>query len=159
MRVNNHDLQCIICDACTQQWTYLGCITNNTTSRVIAALGCSREQNYRKTAGVNVVTVQVFYAYFLITFCVPKKWHPDSASKTLSLKPRTHMGTSVPCRSTFLHFEIEIMVNINSLLITKLVISVGSSLYVVCFLLGNSPASGVYMPTFRNTVCSIFIGR
>ena len=32
-------------------------------------------------------------------------------------------------------------------------------LYVVCFLLGNSPASGVYMPAFRNTVCSIFIGR
>ena len=25
-------------------------------------------------------------------------------------------------------------------------------LYVVCFLLGNSPASGVYMPTFRNTL-------
>jgi hypothetical protein len=25
-------------------------------------------------------------------------------------------------------------------------------LYVVCFLLGNSPASEVYMPTFRNTV-------
>ena len=23
---------------------------------------------------------------------------------------------------------------------------------VVCFLLGNSPASGVYMPTFRNTL-------
>jgi len=33
-------------------------------------------------------------------------------------------------------------------------------LVVVCFLLGNYPASGVYMPTFRNTlVCSIFIGR
>ena len=31
-------------------------------------------------------------------------------------------------------------------------------LYVVCFLLGNSPASEFYMPTFRNTVCSIFIG-
>jgi hypothetical protein len=29
---------------------------------------------------------------------------------------------------------------------------------VVCFLLGNSPASEFYMPTFRNTVCSIFIG-
>ena len=25
-------------------------------------------------------------------------------------------------------------------------------LYVVCFLLGNYPASGVYMPTFRNTL-------
>ena len=25
-------------------------------------------------------------------------------------------------------------------------------LYVVCFLLGNSPASEVYMPTFRNTL-------
>jgi hypothetical protein len=24
--------------------------------------------------------------------------------------------------------------------------------FVVCFLLGNSPASGVYMPTFRNTL-------
>ena len=32
-------------------------------------------------------------------------------------------------------------------------------LYVVCFLLGNIPASEVYMPTFRNTLCSIFIGR
>jgi len=31
--------------------------------------------------------------------------------------------------------------------------------YVVSFLLGNSPASEFYMPTFRNTVCSIFIGR
>jgi hypothetical protein len=29
---------------------------------------------------------------------------------------------------------------------------------VVCFLLGNSPASEFCMPTFRNTVCSIFIG-
>ena len=29
---------------------------------------------------------------------------------------------------------------------------------VVCFLLGNSLASEFYMPTFRNTVCSIFIG-
>ena len=28
------------------------------------------------------------------------------------------------------------------------------SAYFVCFLLGNSPASGVYMPTFRNTVSS-----
>jgi len=25
-------------------------------------------------------------------------------------------------------------------------------LYVVCFLLGNSPASELYMPTFHNTV-------
>jgi len=32
--------------------------------------------------------------------------------------------------------------------------------FVFCMLLlGNSPASEVYMPTFRNTVCSIFIGR
>jgi len=28
----------------------------------------------------------------------------------------------------------------------------------VCFLLGNSLASEFYMPTFRNTVCSTFIG-
>ena len=34
-----------------------------------------------------------------------------------------------------------------------------SFLSVVCFLLGNYPASGFYMPTFRNTVSSIFIGR
>jgi len=32
-------------------------------------------------------------------------------------------------------------------------------LYVVRFLLGNSPASEFYMPTFRNTVVSIFIGK
>jgi len=32
-------------------------------------------------------------------------------------------------------------------------------LYVVCFLLGNSPASEFYMPTFRNSVCSTFIGK
>jgi hypothetical protein len=32
-------------------------------------------------------------------------------------------------------------------------------LNVVCFLLGNSPASELYMPTFRNTVCSIFLGQ
>ena len=31
--------------------------------------------------------------------------------------------------------------------------------YLVCFLLGDSPASKFYMPKFRNTVCSIFIGR
>ena len=31
-------------------------------------------------------------------------------------------------------------------------------LNVVCFLLDNSPASEFYMPTFRNTVRSIFIG-
>jgi len=31
-------------------------------------------------------------------------------------------------------------------------------LKVVCFLLGDSPASEFYMLTFRNTVCSIFIG-
>ena len=31
-------------------------------------------------------------------------------------------------------------------------------LYVVCFLLGNYPASGVYMPTFRNTLFHL-IGR
>jgi len=31
-------------------------------------------------------------------------------------------------------------------------------LYVLCFLLGNSPASEFYMLTFRNTVCSIFKG-
>ena len=31
---------------------------------------------------------------------------------------------------------------------------------VCCMLsLGNTPTSGVYMPTFRNTLCSIFIGR
>jgi len=29
----------------------------------------------------------------------------------------------------------------------------------VCFLLGNSPESEFYMPTFRNSVCSIFIRR
>jgi len=29
----------------------------------------------------------------------------------------------------------------------------------VCLLLGNSPASEFYIPTFRNTLCSIFIGR
>jgi len=35
----------------------------------------------------------------------------------------------------------------------------GRILNAVCFLLGNSPASEVYMLTFRNTVFSIFIGR
>jgi hypothetical protein len=30
---------------------------------------------------------------------------------------------------------------------------------VLCFLLGDSPASEFYEPTFRNTVCSIFIGK
>jgi len=30
---------------------------------------------------------------------------------------------------------------------------------VLCFLMGNSPSSEFYMPTFRNTVCCIFIGR
>jgi len=81
---------------------------------------------------VNVIKVQVFFAYFLITVYVPKKWHPDSSSKTMSFKPRTYLGTSVPC--TFLHSEIETM--INSFLITKLVISVESSLYVASHLTG-----------------------
>ena len=31
-------------------------------------------------------------------------------------------------------------------------------LNVVCFLLGNFPASEFYLPTFRNSVCSIIIG-
>ena len=31
--------------------------------------------------------------------------------------------------------------------------------HVVCFLLGDSLASDLYMPTFRNTICSIFKGR
>jgi len=35
---------------------------------------------------------------------------------------------------------------------TFLISSFRRVLYVVCFLLGNSPASGVYMPTFRNTL-------
>jgi len=30
----------------------------------------------------------------------------------------------------------------------------GTRFYFVCFLLGNSPASEIYMPTFRNTVPS-----
>jgi hypothetical protein len=34
-----------------------------------------------------------------------------------------------------------------------------NNLRVVCFLMGNSPASEFYMPTFRNTICSIFIGK
>jgi len=37
--------------------------------------------------------------------------------------------------------------------------AVGDNDDVVCFLLGNSPASEFYMPTFRNTICYIFIGR
>jgi hypothetical protein len=32
-------------------------------------------------------------------------------------------------------------------------------LNIICFLLGNFPASEVYMPTFRNTLCCIFTGR
>ena len=32
-------------------------------------------------------------------------------------------------------------------------------LNVVCFLLGYSPESEFCVPTFRNTICSIFIGR
>jgi len=31
-------------------------------------------------------------------------------------------------------------------------------LNVVCFILGDSPASEFYMPTFWNSVCSVFIG-
>jgi len=34
----------------------------------------------------------------------------------------------------------------------------GHFVLVVYFILGNSPASEFYMPTFRNTLCSIFIG-
>ena len=35
---------------------------------------------------------------------------------------------------------------------TILISSFPHVLHVVCFLLGNYPASGVYMPTFRNTL-------
>ena len=35
---------------------------------------------------------------------------------------------------------------------TLLISSFRRVLYVVCFLLGNYPASGFYMPTFRNTL-------
>jgi len=34
-----------------------------------------------------------------------------------------------------------------------------SFLFVVCFLLGNSPVFEFYVPKFRNTICSISIGR
>ena len=33
------------------------------------------------------------------------------------------------------------------------------SVILFCFLLGSSPASELCMPTFRNTICSVFIGR
>ena len=36
--------------------------------------------------------------------------------------------------------------------------SVRRVLNIIFFLLGDSPASEFYVPTFRNTVCSIFIG-
>ena len=32
-------------------------------------------------------------------------------------------------------------------------------LNIVCFLLGSTPGSELYMPTFRNTLCFVFIGR
>jgi len=42
---------------------------------------------------------------------------------------------------------------------TKLIVALGNFAYapkkdtfIVCFLLGNSPASEFYMPTFRNTL-------
>jgi hypothetical protein len=35
----------------------------------------------------------------------------------------------------------------------------GKMSFTVCFLLGDSPASEFYKPTFRNTICSIFIGK
>ena len=39
------------------------------------------------------------------------------------------------------------------ILVVKLIIAELAKIFlVVCFLLGNSPASGVYMPTFRNTL-------
>jgi len=31
-------------------------------------------------------------------------------------------------------------------------------LFIICFILSASPASECYMPTFRNTLCSIFRG-
>jgi hypothetical protein len=36
-----------------------------------------------------------------------------------------------------------------------LISNVRRVLYVVCFLLGNSPASEFYMQTFRNTLCHL----
>jgi len=38
-------------------------------------------------------------------------------------------------------------------------VTVSFIMSVVCFLLGNSPASEFYIPMFWNTVCSVFIGR
>jgi len=43
--------------------------------------------------------------------------------------------------------------------ITPSCVSKGIWPLVVCFLLGNPPAFEFYIPTFWNTVCSIFIGR
>ena len=43
---------------------------------------------------------------------------------------------------------VQLITNLNVFLIS----SFRRVLYVVCFLLGNYPASGFYMPTFRNTL-------
>ena len=39
--------------------------------------------------------------------------------------------------------------------VVKMAVCEICSFYVVCFLLGNYPASGIYMPTFRNTLFHI----
>jgi hypothetical protein len=50
---------------------------------------------------------------------------------------------------TFLACSVHILVNFFS---TFLISNFRLLLNVVCFLLGNSPASEDYMPTFRNTL-------
>jgi hypothetical protein len=40
-----------------------------------------------------------------------------------------------------------------------LILGFCSVVNVVFFLMGDSPAFEFYVPTFRNTLCSIFLGR
>ena len=52
-------------------------------------------------------------------------------------------------------YSISDAIKCNSIINKHLVFLISSFrrvLYVVCFLLGNYPTSGIYMPTFRNTL-------
>jgi len=55
-----------------------------------------------------------------------------------------------------LHLDIKMVEQVAHISNTKTAyaefLSKSTFLYVVCFLLGNSPASEFYMPTFRNTL-------
>ena len=64
----------------------------------------------------------------------------------------TEHGESLKLRMERVLLLIILVRNVVDKINLFLISSFRRVLYVVCFLLGNYPASGVYMPMFRNTL-------